>query len=142
MQVYGSGSDTINDVASATGIAQLPNSLLIFECSVQGKWYAEGTGCGYGSREVVRLAAAGALLLGCTSLSACTAAATAALNIAGTIAVKAFDLDTAIIENIKARKDAAADPAMSGGRGEASGSPGGRGEAFGAPGALPEGPSR
>ena len=47
MQVYGSGSDTINDVASGTGIAQLPNSLLIFECSVQGKWYAEGTGCGY-----------------------------------------------------------------------------------------------
>ena len=54
----------------------------------------------------------------------CTAAATAALNIAGTIAVKAFDLDTAIIDNIKARRDAAADPNMSGGRGEAFGSPG------------------
>jgi hypothetical protein len=47
MQVYGSGTDTINDVAFGTGISQLPNSLLIFECSVQGKWYAEGTGCGY-----------------------------------------------------------------------------------------------
>jgi len=65
----------------------------------------------------------------------CTAAATAALNIAGTIAVKAFDLDTAIIDDIKARRDAAADPNMSGGRGAALGSPGGRGEAFGS---LPE----
>jgi hypothetical protein len=52
----------------------------------------------------------------------CTAAATAALNIAGTIAVKAFDLDTAIIDDIKARRDAAADPNMSGGPGAALGS--------------------
>lgn len=60
----------------------------------------------------MKLVTAGALLLGCASLSACTAAASAVLNIGGTILVKAFDLDTAVIDNIKARKDAAADPAM------------------------------
>ena len=44
----------------------------------------------------------------------CTAAATAALNIAGTIAVRAFELDTAVIADIKARRDAAVDPNMTG----------------------------
>ena len=65
-------------------------------------------------------------------LTGCTAAATAALDIAGTIAVKAFDLDTAVINDIRARRDAAADPNMTGGRGEA----------FGSPGILPERPDR
>jgi len=62
----------------------------------------------------MRALVAGALLLGCLGLAGCTAAATAALDIAGTIAVKAFDLDTAIINDIRARKDAAADPTMKG----------------------------
>jgi hypothetical protein len=70
------------------------------------------------------LASIGVLLCIAPMAAGCTAAATAALNIAGTIAVKAFDLDSAIIDNIKARRDAAADPNMSGGRGEAFGSPG------------------
>lgn len=50
---------------------------------------------------------AGAFLLGCASggLTGCTAAATAALGVALNIGVKATELDTAIIENIKARKD-------------------------------------
>jgi hypothetical protein len=49
---------------------------------------------------------AGAFLLGCASggLTGCTAAATAALGVALNIGVKATELDTAIIENIKVRK--------------------------------------
>lgn len=47
MQVYGSGTDTINDVATATGVPQMQNSICIYACSVAGKWYAEGTGQGY-----------------------------------------------------------------------------------------------
>jgi hypothetical protein len=62
----------------------------------------------------MRALIAGALLLGCVGVTGCTAAVTAALNIAGTIAVRAFDLDTAVINDIKARRDAAADPNMSG----------------------------
>ena len=80
----------------------------------------------------MRALAAVALLLECVGLTGCTAAATAALNIAGTIAVKAFDLDTAVINDIRARRDAAADPNMTGGRGESLGSPG----------ILPERPDR
>lgn len=55
----------------------------------------------------IRRLVAGAFLLGCASggLTGCTAAATAALGVALNIGVKATELDTAIIENIKARKD-------------------------------------
>jgi hypothetical protein len=55
----------------------------------------------------IRRLVAGAFLLVCASgaLSGCTAAATAALGVALNIGVKATELDTAIIENIKARKD-------------------------------------
>jgi hypothetical protein len=55
----------------------------------------------------LRRLAAGALLSVCASggLSGCTAAATAALGVALNIGVKATELDTAIIENIKVRKD-------------------------------------
>jgi len=53
-----------------------------------------------------RRLATGALLLACAGagLSGCSAAATAALGVALNIGVKATELDTAIIENIKARR--------------------------------------
>lgn len=47
MQVYGLGTDTINDVATATGVSQMPNSVVIYVCSTVGAWYAEGLGNGY-----------------------------------------------------------------------------------------------
>jgi hypothetical protein len=37
--VFGSGSDTINDVAAATGILLPANTMGILSCPVQGKWY-------------------------------------------------------------------------------------------------------
>jgi len=60
-----------------------------------------------------RALAAGVLILVCASggLSACSAAATAVLGVALNIGVKATELDTAIIENIKARKDERKPPA-------------------------------
>lgn len=39
MQVFGSGTDTINDVATATGVAQAAGKTAIYSCSVAGKWY-------------------------------------------------------------------------------------------------------
>lgn len=50
MQVYGSGTDTINGIAAATGISQLPNSLLTFTCVAQGQWHCEAVGSGYSSQ--------------------------------------------------------------------------------------------
>jgi hypothetical protein len=41
MQVFGSGTDTINDVATATGVSQPANSIDVYACPVAGKWYVE-----------------------------------------------------------------------------------------------------
>lgn len=47
MQVYGSGTDTINDIAYGTGVSQMVGSEVIYFSPAQGKWYANGLGTGY-----------------------------------------------------------------------------------------------
>lgn len=47
MQVYGSGTDTIDDQATATGVSQMPNSLVIYTCATAGAWYSEGLATGF-----------------------------------------------------------------------------------------------
>lgn len=47
MQVFGTSTDTINDVASGTGITQMPNSIITYDSTVAGKWYTEGAGTGF-----------------------------------------------------------------------------------------------
>lgn len=47
MQVFGSGTDTINDAAAATGVSQMQGSLVIYTCVTAGAWYTEGLGTGY-----------------------------------------------------------------------------------------------
>lgn len=47
MQVYGSGTDTIDDVATATGVSQMVNSLVIYTCTTAGAWYSNGIGTGF-----------------------------------------------------------------------------------------------
>jgi hypothetical protein len=49
MQVYGSGTDTINSVATATGISQMVNSIVVYQCTTAGLWQASGVGSGYSS---------------------------------------------------------------------------------------------
>lgn len=39
MQVFGSGTDTINDVATATGVAQAAGKAATYVCPIAGKWY-------------------------------------------------------------------------------------------------------
>ena len=39
MQVFGAGTDTINDVATATGVAQAAGKSATYFCPVAGKWY-------------------------------------------------------------------------------------------------------
>lgn len=46
-QIYGTGSDTIDDVASGTGVAQMTGSVAFYFCPVAGKWYSNGIGTGY-----------------------------------------------------------------------------------------------
>lgn len=38
-QVFGQGTDTINDVATATGVSQGSNTMAYYDCPVDGKWY-------------------------------------------------------------------------------------------------------
>ena len=40
MQVYGAGTDTINGVATATGVAQLPGQTVVYTAAVAGNWLA------------------------------------------------------------------------------------------------------
>ena len=47
MQVYGAGTDTIDAVATATGVSQMANSLVIYTCGAAGAWFSEGLATGY-----------------------------------------------------------------------------------------------
>jgi hypothetical protein len=47
MQVYGAGTDTINGVATATGVSQMQGSVVIYTCYTAGAWFANGLGTGY-----------------------------------------------------------------------------------------------
>lgn len=59
MQVYGSGTDTVNNVATATGVSQMPGSVVIYTCYTAGAWFANGLGTGYsGSLEAISLQSA------------------------------------------------------------------------------------
>jgi hypothetical protein len=48
MQVFGLGSDKIDDVAAGTGVSQMANSLVIYTCATAGNWYSEGLATGFG----------------------------------------------------------------------------------------------
>lgn len=47
MQVYGAGTDKIDDVATATGVSQMQNSAVIYACTTAGNWYTEGLANGF-----------------------------------------------------------------------------------------------
>jgi hypothetical protein len=45
--VYGNGSDTIDDIAGATGVTMMTNSVVLFTAYAPGKWYTNGLATGY-----------------------------------------------------------------------------------------------
>lgn len=47
MQVYGNGSDQVDDVAAATGVSQMQNSFVLYSCASAGNWYTEGLATGF-----------------------------------------------------------------------------------------------
>ena len=49
MQVFGAGTDTIDDSPTAVGVSQMRGSVVIYECNTAGAWYSEGLGTGYTS---------------------------------------------------------------------------------------------
>jgi hypothetical protein len=48
-QVFGSGSDTVNDVAGSVGVSQMQNSAVLYLCFSDGAWYTEGLANGFSS---------------------------------------------------------------------------------------------
>lgn len=47
--VYGSSPDTIDGVATATGVSQMGQSVVIYVCAAAGAWFSEGLATGYGT---------------------------------------------------------------------------------------------
>ncbi len=47
MQVFGSGTDTVDDVVYTTGVSQMTGSMTIYSCATAGAWYSNGVGTGY-----------------------------------------------------------------------------------------------
>lgn len=47
MQVYGTGADTVDGVASGTGVPQMAGSVVIYVCPTAGKWKTNGLASGY-----------------------------------------------------------------------------------------------
>lgn len=47
LAVFGSGTDTIDDNASATGVLQMVNSVVLYTCYEVGKWYTNGLATGF-----------------------------------------------------------------------------------------------
>lgn len=83
MQVFGAGTDTINGVATGTGVSQMPSSVVIYTCYTAGAWFANGLGTGYsGSYETMSFAT-GISAAG-TGQSTATPL-TAMLNVIGTV---------------------------------------------------------
>lgn len=54
IQVFGSGTDTVNGTAAASGVSQMPNSVVLYFCYAAGSWFAANLGTGYaGSLETM-----------------------------------------------------------------------------------------
>lgn len=47
IQVFGVTPDTIDDVATATGVTQMANSMVLYVCHTAGAWYTEGLATGF-----------------------------------------------------------------------------------------------
>lgn len=47
MQVFGNGTDQINDNTSTVGVSQMGNSFVLYSCAASGNWYTEGLATGF-----------------------------------------------------------------------------------------------
>lgn len=67
IHVYGAGTDTIDDVATATGVVQMAGSTVVYYCTSSaagGKWYANGIGTGFSGQYFTVLAQDGVTATG------------------------------------------------------------------------------
>jgi hypothetical protein len=85
LMIYGSGTDIIDDVATATGVSQMINSVAIFTCYEAGKWYSANLGSGFSPSGLPTVAFADAITAAGTTQATATQL-TAMVNTLGTVA--------------------------------------------------------
>jgi hypothetical protein len=113
MQVFGAGTDTINGVATATGVSQMANSLVLYTCVTAGAWFTEGLGTGF-SASFPTQSAVNSLTAFATGGQASATALTATINRVTTVATigDSVKLPTSAVGMVIAVSNAAAANAM------------------------------
>lgn len=80
MQVFGAGTDTIDGVATATGVAQMQSSAVLYFCVALGVWESEGLATGFGGPGLQTLSNKNAITAFATGGQASAVALTSMLN--------------------------------------------------------------
>lgn len=80
LQVFGAGTDTINGIATGTGVAQAPGSVATYVCSVAGNWDVDISSLTSGQPQAI--AASGAVAPHAAGTYVITKAGVAALTLA------------------------------------------------------------
>jgi hypothetical protein len=86
MQVFGYGSDQIDDQAAATGVSQMPYSLVLYTCATAGNWYSEGLATGFCAPGLQTLSYQGGITAHAGGGQASAVALTAMVNQVATVA--------------------------------------------------------
>lgn len=88
MQVYGSGTDTIDDIATAVGVSHMANSVVIYTCTTAGAWYTEGLATGYAGSNLQTLSFSAGITAFATGGQTSAVALTALINRVSTVATQ------------------------------------------------------
>jgi hypothetical protein len=88
MQVFGAGTDTINGVATATGVSQLPNSVVRYVSAVAGLWQSQDVNFGF-SGNYPTVSYANNLTAHAGGTQAAALPLTASINVVTTVATAA-----------------------------------------------------
>lgn len=86
LQVFGAGTDTIDGIATATGVSQMPNSMVLYCCLTAGAWYTEGLATGYGGSGLQTLSTTNSITAFSGGGQGSAVALTAMLNRVSTVA--------------------------------------------------------
>jgi hypothetical protein len=89
MQVFGAGTDTINGVATATGVSQLASSAVLYVCPVAGVWFSIALGTSYSGGSLPTASYANALTAHAGGGQGSALALTALINRVTTVATAA-----------------------------------------------------
>jgi len=85
VKVYGNGTDTIDDVATAIGVTQMDRSVVLYTCYTNGAYYTEGLATGYSGSGLQTVQSTDAVVAAGTSQGTATATNAVVVTV-GTVA--------------------------------------------------------